>query len=227
MKKFLAIAILMSFASVTLAQVPGPVKAGPKVVITAPSKVAIGEMIVVDVSKSTGSGFTFIVQPTPARIFEDSSGKTITFGTGTDIKEFLLIVSCAKGDESDCKTQKIKVRGVGGLTSQPLGEIIKELAVDVQSPDVRGDALKLSQSFSTMALDQDVKDVPALLKKTGTSNRDALNGHFEAWSEVRRNITAYLKELAKEGKLKGTDLETHRTIWKGIAKALAEFAEKD
>lgn len=226
MKKLFIIAMLLVTSPAFAQKVDPAPKGQVEVKIEAPSKVSVGDLIVVDVSKSIGGGFDFIILPTPENILRDSNGKRIAFGTGSKIKSYQVIVSCAKADQSDVKTKTIKVRGVGGILSEKLEDVIIELASECKSPDAKEDALKLSQSFSTIALDVDIKDVPTLLSKTRTSNKDALNGNMGYWTEVKSNISAYLKAMVEAKKLNPTDLDAHKAIWKRVAAALADFAKR-
>ena len=225
-KLTLTVALCAVLVTTLFAQDVSPVRGKADVSIDVPSKVDVGDLIIVDVSKSKGKGFKFIILPEPKQSRLDSSGTVMYIGTGTKVKKYQIIVSCASGDESDVKMKYVTVRGVGGILNQSLTELICEACKDVQSDDPTGDALKLSQSFSTMSLDTDVQDVPSLMKKTKTSNQDALGENHQHWEGVRSQISAYLKALASAGKLKPADLEAHKAIWREVAGALAQFAKE-
>jgi hypothetical protein len=200
-----------------------------EVVIKAPDKVKIGDMIVIDLSESIGAGFDYKVIPEPPglRVFND--GKTIVCGTGDKNVTYLFIVSCALAGDSNIKTHEIKVYGAD--TGPPLhpGENIvgkvQEWCEDVQSPTKRDDALKLAQSFASVAIiiEQDsFSSASELVQATATSNREALNGNIAHWTPVLNELMQELKAMAETGQL--SDVKSHAQVWREVAQGLREYA---
>ena len=66
-----------------------------KVVAKAPKSVNVGDMIVIDLSESVGSGFDYIVEPTPPNLRTFDNGQIIVCGTGATNVTYTFAISCA------------------------------------------------------------------------------------------------------------------------------------
>lgn len=206
---------------------------GPKVVIDAPDKVVIGDMIVVDLSKSVGGGFDFQIIPEPKLVQIDSNGKIIYCSSGKVAIEYRFIVSCAADNESDVETKVVTVVGptepVGpvepgdNLVSRTLGWIAL-----VDSPGIRDDALRLSQSFSSVAILIEsgmFQEAEEIIEATSKSNIDALNGHLTNWVPFLDALMVELTAMDIAGKL--PNIESHAKVWRDVATALKQFAARE
>lgn len=232
MKTIFLSAVILCFAlsySPAVAQDPAPVNKA-EVIIDAPSKVKIGDLITIDLSKSIGTGFDFKVIPLPPglRVFND--GRVIVCGTGAKNIEYLFVISCALEDASSIKTHAIQIYGAVAPGPPPNpGENLVDKVVgwceNVESLTPRDDAMKLAQSFASLAIiaDQGGFTSPAdLVKATATSNREALNGNLEYWTSLLDSLMSELKALAEAGKL--PDTKSHAPIWRDVAKGLRAYA---
>lgn len=200
----------------------------PEVVIEAPDTVQVGDMIIVDVSKSVGAGFDLQIIPEPkyVRVFE--SGKIICTSTGNKTAEYLFIVSCALNEQSDVKTHLVKVEGGDLIIPEPGKSItakIMEWCKSVQSPTIRDDALKLSQSFASIAAiikSGAFSSAEEIVNATKTSNQDALGENLEYWIPVFDGLMTELKTMAESGLLQTP--ESHAPVWNDVATGLRNYA---
>lgn len=199
--------------------------------IVAPDKVKVGDMIVVDLSGSLGKGFDYEVDPMPPQLRTFDNGKIIVCGTGNKNITYTFMVSCALNGDSDIAIHKIKVTGAQapGPTPDPgenIIEKVKEWASEVESASKRDDAIKLAQSFASIAviIDQGTFSTPTeLVKATAISNRDALGGKLGNWAPLLDSLMIELRTLDQLGKL--SDVKSHAYIWKDVATGLREYAD--
>jgi len=167
--------------------------------------------------------------PPGLRTFDN--GKIIVCGTGDKNVTYTFMVSCALGDDSDIAVHKVRVYGAeeSGPVPDPGQNIIqkvKDWAAEVDSPSKRDDALKLSQSFTSIAaiIEQDTFDTAAeLVRATATSNRDALDANLEHWALLLNELMKELKAMASTGQL--PDVRSHAKVWREVAQGLQEYAK--
>lgn len=203
-----------------------------EVVIKAPDKVKVGDMIIVDLSESLGGGFDYAVEPTPPGLRTFNKGKIIVCGTGDKNVTYTFSVSCALAGDSDIGIHKIKVTGAQAPgppvnPGQNIIEKVKDWASEIESPTLRDDAIKLAQSFSSVSIiieQGTFESTKALITATATSNRDAVSGNLEHWTPLLDSLMRELKAMAQLGIL--SDVTDHARIWKEVAQGLREFADK-
>ena len=201
-----------------------------EVVIKAPDRVNMGDMIVIDLSDSLGCGFDYAVEPMPPGLRTFDNGKIIVCGTGNMSVTYTFSVSCALDGDSDIAVHKVKVMGAKPVGPPPSpGEDIvnkvKDWASVVNSPTKRDDALKLAQSFASIAIiiEQGTFTTPTeLVTATQTSNKDALNGNLEHWIPMLDSLMVELKAMAANNKL--ADAKAHAPVWRDVATGLKEYA---
>jgi len=199
-----------------------PEKDGPTVIITAPKTIKIGGLIVIDASKSDGTGFDFKVFPEPKYLRVDSDGKRIYCGTGNTHTEFLFIVSCAKNGKSKIGLHRIKIIG---KDLPPVEVTVTDLVLDwfesVDSDMKIVEANRLGQSFSSIAtlIENGTLTTPEqIINATAKSNVDALGENLAAWKPFLDALIIKLDRLAEQGKL--TTSSQHAVIWREVATAL-------
>lgn len=199
--------------------------------IVGPDRVKIGDLIIIDLSASLGSGFDYDIFPRPPGLRTFDNNKIIVCGTGDKNVTYTFVISCALDNNSDIAVHRVKVYGAQELGPSPnpgqnIVEKISEWASDVQSPDKYTDAIKLAQSFSSIAIiiDQDAFDSPlALIEATAISNRDALGNNVQHWAPLLNKLMVELKATAELGLL--PDAKSHSRIWKDVAQGLREYAD--
>lgn len=182
--------------------------------VDAPSKVKAGDLIVLSVDSNAAS-FDWLVLPSTDNFRVFNGGKTLVFASG-DLGTYTFIVS--GGLQSQTVMCKVTVEVVGDLTPA-FSELVLEWCEDIPPPK-REDALKLSQSFRTVAqLMKDSMSPEDIVSATIESNRSALGANIENWKPFRDRLGDYLSKLAKDGKL--TTVAQHRDLWNQIADSLA------
>lgn len=213
---FTALLILTTFASAQDA----------RVVIDAPSKVAIGELVKIDLSQSQGGGFDFIITPTPPGLAVFDGGKTIVCGTGPKPTVYTVIVSCALEGNSDVALLTIEVSDKVIEPDKSLMPKIKSWASVVMSPNRREEAMTLAQSFASVGIIAEqggFENVDAMLEATAISNRDALGKSLQYWVPFLDSLMRELEIIADNGGL--NTIDEHAQVWKSVAEGLRVFAE--
>lgn len=207
-----------------------PRKDKPEVIIEAPSSVKVGDMIIVDLNKSIGDGFDMIIRPKPPQVRIFDGGKVVVTATGYKTVEYLFIVSCALNGESDVKVHIVKVLGLQPVIPTNPGDNVAEKVISwcesVDSPTLRDDALKLAQSFASLAvvIENGTFQTPKeIVSATKTSNRDALGTNLDHWVPLLDGLMNELKAMAKIGLL--PDAFAHGPVWRSVSKGLKAYAE--
>lgn len=206
------------------------------VVIEAPAHIDVGQLATIDVSKSQAVSFSWKVVPETKNFRVIDNGRQAVF-SGT-AGEYLFIVAAALGDTVDVKTHKITI-GEGGPAPGPepgpepeptptndLALKVAQWAATVQSPTPRDDAMKLGQSFQSVAstISAGVLTEPAaILAATKNSNQSALGNHAAAWNPFMQSLNAELQMRASAGQL--PDAEAHAVAWRSIGKGLQNYAD--
>jgi hypothetical protein len=197
------------------------------VIIKAPTSVPAGTLVVLDVSGSNATNFAWKVVPeTPNFMVIDGGKRAVFSGTGG---EYLFIVCGGKGDTVDIKTHSIVVDGPivppGPPSPADIAAKVAKWCEPVDSPTKRDDALKLAQSFSSVAAVISPVMTPAdIVDATRKSNQDALGSNVERWEPFLRSLQAELKSQAEAGLL--PDTEAHAVAWRSVADGLKQYADK-
>ena len=192
-----------------------------EVVIKAPTRVKVGDLIVIDLSESLGAGFDYEVEPMPPGLRTFDNGRIIVCGTGSENVVFNFMVSCALDGDSDIAIHKVTVTVDTSEDKVDIVSKVAEWAALVDSPNTREDALKLSQSFSSVAvvIEQGTfKNTKDLVRATAMSNRDALNGNLEHWVPFLDALMLQLRSMSI------SDVKSHAVVWRDVAAGLQEYA---
>lgn len=205
----------------------------PKVVIEAPASVKVGDMIIMDLSKSVGDGFDMIIRPEPPQVRVFDNGKTVVTASGYETTEYLFIVSCALNGKSDVKTHVVRV--VGQEPTKPVnpvkpgddiaGKVIQWVS-SVNSPTPRDDAMKLAQSFASLAtvIENGTFSSPSeIVAATKASNRDALGDNLEYWIPFLEGLMTELKAMSDANML--SDTAGHGLVWRLVSLGLKDYAD--
>lgn len=216
-----------------------PTEGTPKVVVNAPDQVYVGDMIVIDLSASVGSGFDLRIIPEPPTVRVFNEGRIITAATGDKPTEYLFIFSCACGDKSDLQTKVIRVEqkeepkvepDKPEPKPEPKGLVSKVVGwcSEVQSPAAQSDAMKLHQVFNTLAssIESGVfSDVAQIMDATKEANDRALGNNKEHWTTFLDRLGDELGTLFETGKL--PTIESHAKVWAEVAQGLQVFATQE
>ena len=101
---------------------------------------------------------------------------------------------------------------------------VKQWADDVLSDLKKEEALKLSQSFMSIAsmIEQGTFSTPVeLVSATKISNGSALGDNISKWIPFLNSLMQELQAMNKIGKL--PDMQSHASVWREIARGLEEY----
>jgi len=219
-----------------------PVEGTPRVVIDAPDMVHVGDMIVIDLSASIGTGFDLRIIPSPPTVRVFNEGRIITAATGDAPTEYLFIFSCALGDKSDIQTKVIRVETKEPPTppappEPPVEPPVKPTSLaskvigwcsDVKSPSAKSDAIKLQQVFNTLATSirsGAFSDVVQIMDATKEANDRALGVNKDHWRPFLTHLSGELGALFDAGRL--PTIESHAEVWTEVANGLQQFANEE
>lgn len=193
------------------------------VVIKAPESVQAGELVQISVAESNADSFSWKIEPHTKNFQVVDGGRRAFFSHGSS-GEFLIIVAGAKGGTSDVKTIRIKIIGPD-VPPNPtdIASKVPSWCEKVQSPTKRDDALKLAQSFSSVAAVIKPTMTPGeVVEATKKSNQDALGANVKHWEPFLIALQTELKAQATAGTL--SDTESHTKAWRAIAEGLNRYA---
>lgn len=198
---------------------PAPVA---KVVLKAPDKAKIGQLVVLDVSDSVAASFKWELRTKTSNFLVIDGGKRAVFSAEVG-GEYTFVIAAAKGDTIDVVIHTVKVIG-GTSPTDDLPTRVAAWCETVQSPTKRDDAMKLAQSFSSLSAVIKPEMTPEdIIEATKQSNRDALGDNLKHWTPFLDGLGAEMTKLSAAGKL--NDGESHKRVWKAIAEALGEYAK--
>ncbi len=203
--------------------------------IVAPDKVKPGELVVL-AADGDATSFSWQVIPATDNFLQIDGGRRAVFSSGSPGK-FMFVLAVAKDGKVEVKTHTIQV-GVGSPAPTPGPTPTPGPANDfsmkvvswceaVESPTKRDDALKLSQSFISVAATISsgvIKTPDEILEVTKTANRAALgDAGGQVWAPFLESLRAELNAMGKAGKL--DDADAHAEMWRAIGEALRGYAE--
>ena len=194
-----------------------------KIVLKAPIKARVGELVVLDVTDSNADSFKWELRTKTKNFLVIDGGRRAIF-TAEAGGEYVFVVACAKGGSVDVVIHAIVVTGDPADPAADIGAKVKEWCDKVVSDTKRDDAMKLAQSFSSVsAVISDDMTPDAIVEATKKSNRVALGKNLDAWIPFFDGLGDELRALGSAGKL--PDSEAHRAVWEKIGEALKYYAE--
>lgn len=194
-----------------------------KVVIKAPEKVKVGQLVTLDVSGSTASTFSWQVIPPTENFRVIEGGKEAVFSSQVG-GDYLFVVAVGKDDTVDVQVHKVTVTGGQPQPTDDFATKVAAWCEKVESPTKRDDALKLAQSFSSVsAIISDTMTPADIVEATKKSNRDALGSNLDHWVPFLESLQAELKAQNDAGKLQ--DTAAHAAMWRAIADGLKAYAD--
>lgn len=189
--------------------------------MVAPTKVKVGDLVVLSVEESNAVNFEWKVLPSTDNFLVIDRGRRAVFSSGNP-GEFTFVVAAAKQDQVAVIIHKIQV--IGEARSDFASQVVA-LCEKVASPSKRDDVLLLSQSFASVAIamEQGKLSTPAeIAEATRQSNQQALGERLSDWEPFAKGLAALLFDLNKAGKLSTPD--EHVAIWKEISTVLRAYA---
>ena len=197
-------------------------QASATIVIDAPTKGRVGELIRFDLTKSDADSIKWLLKPGSADFESYNDGRRAVFSART-AGEYMFIIAVAKGGTVDVVTHTVKIEGPPEKPeSQSLADWIPYWLYDMQLP--REEALALAQSFEETAERITALSTPqGIIEATGEANRVALGGSLEAWKPLLQKVKTALETRAKANTL--TTPDQHKEAWREIAQGLRKYAQ--
>lgn len=195
-----------------------------KLVVTGPTHVKTGDLVVISVENSRAASFKWVVMPSTDNFLVIDNGKRVVFSSGVG-GEFKFVVACGLGDSCDVAVHTVTVIGEPATPADNLVSKIALWCKQIQSDSKRDECLALAQSFSSVALVMEggTLTTPSdIVKATFKSNQDALGDSLDAWLPFRKGLSKELTRMAEAKEL--TDAASHVKVWKAVAVALREYA---
>ena len=194
-----------------------------RVVLKAPDKAKVGQLVVLDVSESVAANFKWVLNSKTTNFLVIDGGKRAVFSAEAG-GDFTFVVAAAKGDTVDVVIHTIKVAGGPASPTDDLPTRVASWCGGVESPTKRDDALKLAQSFSSLSAVITTEMAPEdIMEATKKSNRDALGDNLKHWTPFLDGLGAEMTKLSAAGQL--NDAESHKRVWKTIAESLDDYAK--
>lgn len=210
-----------------------PQVGGAKIVINAPDKAEIGELIRFDVSASKAESFKWILVPKSVDFEVYNGGRRAIFSVRKAGK-YMFIVACAHEGTVDVMTHTVIVSNPGpnpndypdvprpGSEAKIIKWISYWCALTARPQD---EAIKLAESFEGVAatISAGVNTTPEdIIKATSESNRQALGESLEAWKPFLLSLQNEFKNRASVGTL--VSPEQHAKMWYKVASGLRAYA---
>lgn len=206
---------------------PEPVEG---IAILAPDKVKPGQLVVLSVDGEATSLSWQVIPPTDNFLPIDGGRRAVFCHDGSG--KFIFVLAVAKDGVVEVKMHTILVEGVVPPIPpvNPVNDFSTKVASwceQVQSPTKRDDALKLSQSFISVAAtiaSGVIKEPKDILEVTKTATRSALDETgVQNWVPFLEALRMELNAMDTAGKLNSAD--AHAATWRAIGEALRAYAE--
>ena len=216
MKSLASLVLIFCMTMPLLAQQVDPPAlpvAEAKIVLSAPSKARVGELVRLDVSESTAESFQWILIPDSVDFQVYDSGRRAVFSARIE-GDYRFVVACALGGTVDVVTHVVRVTGpLARPTSESLTEWIPYWMQGMDLPSDKVEAL--ARSFEKVAADMANLPQPKdWITATAEANRDILGSDLDMWKPLLEKIgkACATRQL--------TTPERHAETWLEIAAGL-------
>lgn len=192
-----------------------------RVVVDAPTKGRVGELIRFDLTKSDAAGIKWLLVPESVDFQVYENGRRAVFSARTP-GEYMFIIAVANAGTVDVVTHTVKIEGPPPKPeSTSLTEWVPYWLYPMQlDPAV---AVKLAESFESVSDRITALSTPkGIIEATAEANRAALGDELDAWKPLLKKIQATLANRARANTL--TTPEQHKAVWLEIAEGLRKYA---
>lgn len=193
-----------------------------EIVVDAPTKGRVGELIRFDLTKSVAASIEWRLLPASPdfEVYED--GRRAVFSARA-AGEYMFIIAAASGDTVDVITHTVRIEGPPAKPeSSDLAEWVPYWLYPMQLDQEM--ALRLAESFEDVAGRITALSTPkGIIEATSEANRAALGDELEIWVPLLKKIQAALANMAQAGTL--ATPEQHKETWMEIAKGLRKYAQ--
>jgi len=213
-----------------------PVEPVAKIVLKAPAKAEVGELVRFDLSDSTAQSFTWILIPESIDFVQYDDGRRAAFSArkpGT----LMFFISCAYEGSSAAIVHTIMI--IGPKVPDPVvpdSSIIKPgVNADFSqwiiywcavNKCAKNEAAALAVSFESVAAQINagiLQRADSIITTTAKANKAALGESLLQWLPVLQELQSTMKTMASRGALSTPD--QHQALWLTIAKGLRTYAK--
>lgn len=193
-----------------------------EVIIEAPVKGAVGELIRFDLSQSVADEIRWRLIPDCPDFESYDAGRKAVFSARAP-GEYMFIVAAAKGGTVDVVTHVVTIVGPPKEPTTPdLSQWIPYWLYPLQLD--KTEAVALAKGFEETASRITPLSTPkGIIEATAEANRKALGASIGAWRPLLAKLQAAMKNRAATGEL--TTPAQHKEMWLEIAKGLYKYAE--
>lgn len=182
------------------------------IIVDAPSKYEIGQLITLDASASKADELIWKIFPTTENF--KVQGTVALFASGKPI-DYKIIVVARRGKHLACKILELKYNSKMVHVTNTLTPFEQE--VKKWLPPDKAGAKQLAQSFKIVAgtIDSGIFDsIDGVIMATARANTAALGDRLEIWKPFLQRFQEYLEANPP------ATIADHSTVWKNIAIAL-------
>lgn len=188
--------------------------------ISAPADAAVGQLVIIDATKSKAKSFKWIVVPETSNFLVIEDGRKAVFSEGRP-GQYRFYIAGAAGDQVDAETHTIDVGGSAPSPVPGINQKVKAWVAQVNSAGKKSEQSALSASFSGVAAQIAagvLKTPDDVIKSTAVANRGALGSSIDSWKPFADSLRTELNQLSQAGKLE--TMEQHADLWRQISAAL-------
>jgi hypothetical protein len=200
---------------------PSPMNVQAKVVLDAPTQARVGQLVVLDATKSIGKSITWKTEQ--KNFFKVDDGRKALF-TAEESGEYDIVIVAENEGTVDVHVHKIKI--VDPLP--PMTEFqrkVKGWMTDIKHDGRKADAAKLSLSFAeTAAAFKEGMTNAEIVDATKKSNQVALGDNLMKWRPFLDGIKAELNSRSAANQLQS--VEDHANMWREISDAIIRVSEE-
>jgi len=214
------LAIVQDRVSVKAADQAGPEGGAAQVVLQAPEKARIGELVRFDLTKSTADSVKWVVSPGSKDFETYAEGRRAVFSARVP-GEYLFIIAVASGGTVDVIQHTVRVEGPPMKPdSNSFSDWLPYWLYPVDPP--AAEIERLANSFEAISNQITSLSTPqGIIEATGKANREVLGDKLDFWKPILIKIQVNLTNRAKSGELKTP--EQHKTVWLEIAAGLRRY----
>lgn len=193
-----------------------------KIIVDAPTRGKVGELIRFDLTKSTADSIKWLLRPESSDFESYDDGRKAVFSARTP-GEYVFIIAVSKAGTVDVVTHTVTIEGPPEKPTTPdLALWIPYWLYNMQLP--KEEALALAQGFELTASRITPLSTPeGIIKATSEANHAALGASIGAWQPLLVKLQAAMKNRAEAGQL--VTPEQHKEMWLEIARGLRKYAE--
>jgi len=212
-----------------------PAEPVAKIVLKAPAKAEVGELVRFDLSDSTAQSFTWILVPESIDFIQYDGGERAAFSARKP-GPLMFFISCAYEGSSAAIVHTITIVGpkVPDPVKPDLSIIKPGINADFSQWVVywctvnkcaKNEAAALAVSFESVAAQINagiLQRADSIITTTARANKAALGDSLSQWLPVLQELQTTMKTMASRGALSTPD--QHQTLWLTIAKGLHTYA---